>query len=87
MCVDNFPSFIEKERWPANSPDLNSVGLLCMGRARAGNQMELRHVEKDTYRRTQRAVKRIREDVVFERCMTWTNRLFRISQNGGAYLR
>jgi hypothetical protein len=34
-----------------------------------------------------RAVKKIRTNVVFESCASWTNRLYRISQNNGDYLR
>ncbi|CAF0883256.1 unnamed protein product [Rotaria sordida] len=33
------------------------------------------------------SVKKIRESVVFESCASWTNRLYRVSQNDGNYLR
>ena len=34
-----------------------------------------------------RAVKKIRQNVVFESCNSWTNHLYRISQNNGDCLR
>ena len=34
-----------------------------------------------------RAVKKIRKNVVFESCTSSTNRLYRMSQNDGNYLR
>ncbi len=34
-----------------------------------------------------RAVKKIRKNVVFESCASWTDRLYRMSQNNGDYLR
>jgi hypothetical protein len=34
-----------------------------------------------------RAVKKIRKNVVFESCNAWTNRLYRMSQNNGDYLK
>jgi hypothetical protein len=33
-----------------------------------------------------RAVKKIREIVVFESCTSWTNRLYRMSKKNGDYL-
>ena len=34
-----------------------------------------------------RGVKKIRKNVVFESCNSWTNRLYRMSQNNGDYLK
>ncbi len=34
-----------------------------------------------------KAVKRIRTEVVFESCSSWTSRLYRLSKNDGCYLR
>ena len=32
------------------------------------------------------AVKRIRQEIIFERCDTWTNRLYRLAKNNFEYL-
>ena len=32
-------------------------------------------------------VEKIRQEVVFESCSPWTNRLYRMSKNNGDYLR
>jgi hypothetical protein len=34
-----------------------------------------------------RAVREISQDVVWESCASWTNRLFRLSQDNGNYIR
>ena len=35
-----FPSFIDKDTWPANSPDLNPLYFLRLGQIRSGHQLE-----------------------------------------------
>ena len=86
-CAERFPSFIAKDRWPPNSPDLNPldycvwnefVQAINWGRvtSKATLILELK-----------RSVPKIRADVVFESCRSWTNRLYRLSQDNGNYLR
>ena len=86
-CRDNFPSFIDKEHWPPNSPDLNPLDYSIWD--------ELGHAvnwDKVTSKTTlivevKRALAKIRQEVVFESCASWTNRLYRLSKNGGDYVR
>ena len=86
-CKDNFPSFIDKDHWPLNSPDLNPLDYSIWD--------ELAHAvnwDKITSKNTliievKRAVGKIRQQVVFESCASWTNRLYHISQNDGDYFR
>ena len=86
-CKDNFPSFIDKDHWPPNSPDLNPLDYSIWD--------ELAHAvnwDKITSKNTliievKRAVGKIRQQVVFESCASWTNRLYHISQNDGDYFR
>lgn len=86
-CKDNFPSFIDKDHWPPNSPDLNPLDYSIWD--------ELAHAvnwDKVTSKKTlivavKRAVGKIRQEVVFESCASWTNRLYRLSKNGGDYVR
>ncbi|CAF2157480.1 unnamed protein product [Rotaria magnacalcarata] len=67
-CRDNFPSFIDKDHWPPNSPNLNPLDYCIwdefvkvidwnMVRSKATMIEELKH-----------AVKKIRQNVVFESC-------------------
>ena len=86
-CRDNFPSFIDKDHWPPNSPDLNPLDYSIWD--------ELAHAvnwDKITSKNTliievKRAVGEIRQQVVFESCASWTNRLYHISPNDGDYFR
>ena len=86
-CKDNFPSFINKDHWPPNSLDLNPVDYSIWN--------ELAHAvnwDKITSKNTliievKRAVGKICQQVVFESCASWTNRLYHISQNDGDYFR
>ena len=86
-CKDNFPSFIDKDHWPPNSPDLNPLDYSIWDKlAHAVNW------DKITSKNTRiiegkRAVGKIRQQVVFESCASWTNRLYYISQNDGDYFR
>ena len=86
-CKDNIPSFINKDHWPPNSPDLNPLDYSIWD--------ELAHAvnwDKIMWKNTliiemKRAVGKIRQQVVFESCASWTNRLYPISQNDGDYFR
>ena len=86
-CKDNFPSFIDKDHSPPNSPDLNPLDYSIWD--------ELTHAvnwDKITSKNTliievKRAVGKIRQQVVFENCAPWSNRLYHISQNDGDYFR
>ncbi|CAF2996750.1 unnamed protein product [Rotaria sp. Silwood2] len=80
-CHDNFPGFIDKDHWPPNSSDLNPldyciwdeiIKFIDCNRATSKATMiqELTH-----------SVKKIRQNVMFESCNSWTNRLYRMSKN------
>ena len=86
-CAEHFPSFIDKDHWPPNSPDLNPLDY-CIWNELA----ELVDWHSVTSQATlisalKRAVRFISRDVVFESCCCWTNRLYRMSQDNGNYLR
>ncbi|CAF4679155.1 unnamed protein product [Rotaria socialis] len=86
-CAEHFPSFIGANDWPPNSPDLNPLDY-CIWNEFA----QLINWDAVTSKRTlipalKRAVRKISQDVVFESCSSWTNRLYRLSQNRGNYLR
>ena len=85
-CRDNFPAFIEKNRWPPNSPDINPLDYSIWDElAHSMNWSNVRS-KKTLIKELKLSVKRIRQEVVLESCSSWTNRLYRLSQNGGNYL-
>ena len=86
-CHDNFPAFIDKDHWPPNSPDLNPLDYCIWDEF-----VKVINWNKVTSKTTliqelKKTVKKIRKDIVFESCNSWTNRLYRMSQNNGDYLR
>ena len=85
-CEENFPSFIDKDHWPPNSPDLNPLDYSI--RDEFVHQMNWDKVQsKQTLiEELKRAMKRVREQVVLESCESWTNRLYRLSNDKGDYL-
>jgi len=85
-CQKNFPSFLDKDHWPPNSPDLNPLDYSIWDEF--VQQMNWNKVQskKTLIEELKRAVKRIREEVVFESCESWTNRLYRLKENYFNYL-
>ena len=86
-CRDKFPSFIDKDHWPPNSPDLNPLDYSIWDEL--VNAINWNKVKSKTtlIQQLKSSVKKIRESVVFESCASWTNRLYRMCQNNGNYLR
>ena len=78
---------MDRDHWSPNSPDLNPLDYSIWD--------ELAHAvnwDKITSKNTliievKRAVGKIRQQVVFESCASWTNRLYHVSQNDGDYFR
>ena len=86
-CCQHFPSFLDKDTWPANSPDLNPWDYCIRDEfAQAINWNKVTW-KSSLIVELKRGVKRIRLDVVRESCSVWTNRLHRMIQNDGNYLR
>ena len=86
-CRDNFPSFIDNDCWPPNSPDLNPLDYSIWDEL--VNTINWNKVKSKTtlIQQLRSSFKNILESVVFESCASWTNRLYRMSQNDGNYLR
>ena len=82
-----FPSFLDKDIWPANSPDLNSLDDCIWDEfARATNWNKVTW-KSSLIAELKRGVKKIRLYVVRESCSVWTNRLYHMTQNDRNYLR
>jgi inhibitor of nuclear factor kappa-B kinase subunit alpha len=85
-CRDHFPAFLEKDRWPANSPDLNPLDY-CIWDELA-NAIDWHRItsKKDLIEELKRATKKVRPEIVFESCNSWTSRLLKVATNDGNYL-
>ncbi|CAF1073942.1 unnamed protein product [Rotaria magnacalcarata] len=86
-CRDNFPTFIEKDRWPPNSPDLNPLDYSIWDQLVNNINWNKVYSKTTLIKELKLSVKKISESVVFESCACWTNRLYRLYQNDGSYLR
>lgn len=83
----NFPSFIDKDRWPPHSPDINPLDYCIWDEFVKAIDWSRVTSKQTLIQELKRGVKNIRHEVVVESCVSWTNRLYRLSQNDGNYLR
>ena len=83
-CANNFPSFIDKDHWPPNSPDLNPLDYCIWNGIAQVIKWDTVTSKKTLIVALKRAVKEISKDVFFE---SLTNRLYRMTQDKGNYLR
>ena len=82
-CQMNFPSFVDKDHWPPNSPDLNPLYYSTWDEFVQQINWAKVKSKKTLVDELKRSVKRIKDFVVLE---SWTNRLCRLSNNNGNYL-
>lgn len=85
-CQKHFPSFIDKDHWPPNSPDLNPLDYSIWDEFVHQMNWDKVQSKQTLIEQLKRAVKRIRKEVVLESCESWTNRLYRLSNDKGNYL-
>ena len=85
-CKEKLPFFIAKERWPPNSPDLNPLDYsIWTELVQAINWVKV--VSKSTtVKQLQLAVKKIRQDVVLDRCDVWYSRVRSLTKTNGDYI-
>ena len=85
-CRHNFPSFLDKDQWPLNSPDLNPLDYSIWNELVTTINWDKFKSKTTLIDQFQSSVRKIRESVVFDCCAYWTNRLYPISLNDGDYL-
>ena len=85
-CAEHFPSFIDKDHWPPNSPDLNPLDYSIWNELARAIKWDTVTSKKTLIVALKHAVRKIRQDVVFDSCSTWFNRLHRMAQDNGNYL-
>ena len=76
------PRFLDDDRWPANSLDLNYCIRDEFAQAINWNKVTSKISLIAEFKRS---VKKIRLYVVRESCSLWMNRLYRMTQNDGNY--
>ncbi|CAF0904727.1 unnamed protein product [Didymodactylos carnosus] len=76
-----------KDHWPPNSSDLNPLDYSIWDEFVHVINWDKVKSKATLIQELKRAVKNIREEVVFESCNSWTNRLYRLSTNDFGYLR
>ena len=86
-CSQRFPSFIDKDTWPANSPDLNPLDYCIWDEFAQAISWDKVTSKSSLISELKCGVKKIRLDVIRECCPVWMNRLYRMTQHDGNYLR
>ena len=85
-CQENFPSFIDKDYWPPNSPDLNPLDYSIWDEFVKVIDWNKVKSQATLIQQLKSSLKKICESIVVESCTSWTNRLYCMSQNDGNYL-
>jgi len=75
-----------KDRWPANSPDLNPLDYCIWDELAKAMDWHQITSKKDLIEELKRATKKVRPEIVFESCNSWTSRLLKVATNDGNYL-
>ena len=86
-CADNLPAFIEKKRWPANSPDLNPLDYSVWNELVQAIKWDKVTSKYTLKSQIQLAVKKIRQDVVLDSCRAFYTRIRRLAESDGTYIR
>jgi hypothetical protein len=86
-CEEHLPSFIRKDRLPSNTPDLNSLDYCTWNELGQAIEWHTVTSKMTLISALGLCVRKIPLDVVFESCASWTNRLYRMSQDNRNYLR
>lgn len=84
--TENMPRFIPKERWPANSPDLNPLNYSLWNELVRAINWNRVMTKPTLIKELKAAVKRIPVEKVLESCLSWSKRLYRMNLFDGEYL-
>ncbi|CAF1317201.1 unnamed protein product [Rotaria magnacalcarata] len=87
LCLDHFPSFIDKNHWSPNSLDLNPLDYCIWDELAQSIDWNNVAPKETLIKELKRAVKQIRQDVVLQSCSSWSSRLHRALEAGGCFLK
>jgi hypothetical protein len=85
-CKDNLPNFVEKDRWPANSPDLNPLDYSVWNEIVQGMNWDNVECKESLKREILRSVRKIRAQVVLDSCSSFYTRIRRLAVSDGGYM-
>ena len=86
-CARHLPSFIPKDRWPANSPDLNPLNYCIWNELVEAMDWSRIKTKLTLIEELKRSIKKVKPETVLESCNDFCKRLYRLLQNDGRYLR
>ena len=86
-CQDHFPSFIDNDRCPSNSPDLNPLDYSIWDELAGAMDWNKITSKRTLIDELKQAPKKVRANVAFESCNSWTTRLSKVFKLGGNYLK
>ena len=86
-CPQHLPSFIPKDRWPANSPDLNPLDYCIWNEFVEAMDWSRIKTKLTLIEELKRSIKKVKPEIVLESCKDFSKRLYRLLQNDGRYLR
>ena len=85
-CKDHFPAFFDQQQWPANSPNLNTLDYCIWDELAHAINWDQVATKQTLIVELRRAVKKIRPDIVYESCHSWTMSLHRVATNDGNHV-
>ena len=85
-CRNHFLSSTEKDYWPSNHPDLNLWDYCIWNKLVKGMKWAQVLTKQDLTDELLHATKKVRLEVVFATCTSWTRHLWQISHNDGNHL-
>ena len=83
-CGGHFPSFIDKDCGPINSPNLNPLDYFVWDEMINAIDWDKVRSKTTLIQQLKLSVKKALKSVMIK---SWTNRLYRISESDGNYLR
>lgn len=86
-CKENLPNHIEKDRWPANSPDLNPLDYSVWNEIVQGMNWDAVGCKESLKRQILLSVRKIRHEVVLDSCSSFYTRIRRLAVSDGGYMR
>lgn len=85
-CADHFPSFIPKDRWPPNSPDLCPLDYCLWNELAQTMNWDGITTKSSLIDEIKQTVKKVKTENILHSVLDFTKRLRLIQKNGGDYV-